>query len=517
MYDEENRNANIGNGWDPQESRGEEPSYLESRGEEPSYRESREEPSYQDDQARISGEAAYSAERDEAGAERSRIREAIPETGSRYGGSFRPDPVSPQPAGPSGPSGKKKKSAVIKRYAGVALAALMFGVIAGSVMAGMNLLAGRMQEKQEDAAVPQISTQAALSDDEIQRIARRVTGSVEGTDGKAVLLDVSGIVEDAMPSIVAIDSKVVYESVNPWFGRQTYEATGSGSGIIIGENDKELLVVTNNHVVEDTTELTVTFIDKTAVNATVKGTDSESDVAIISIPLDDISQETKDAIAVAMVGNYDDLEVGQGVVAIGNALGYGQSVTVGYISALDREVNTESGVKRNLLQTDAAINPGNSGGALLNMYGEVIGINVGKYTDTSVEGMGYAIPISEVEDVINALMARRSGEKVEEGKEGYLGIQGVTVDSSMQQQLGMPEGVYVYRILDGGAASKTDLREKDIITGFDGQTIRSMQELQDLLKYYKIGETVDLTVQSLDMGAYVERTVTVTLAAQANS
>jgi serine protease Do len=287
---------------------------------------------------------------------------------------------------------------------------------------------------------------------------------------------------------------------------------GSGSGIIVGQNEEELLVVTNNHVVENSNTLSVVFIDSVSVNAAIKGTDADFDLAVVAVPLKDIPAETLSKITVAKMGSSDDLKVGQGVIAIGNALGYGQSVTVGWVSALDREVTTEGSTTRNLLQTDAAINPGNSGGALLNMKGEVIGINAAKYSSTDVEGIGYAIPISKAEDIINSLMTkRRSGAPVEEGQEGYLGIQGLTVDDNMARQLGMPSGIFVSGIIEDGAASRTELREKDIITKFDDQTVRSMAALQELLKYYKAGETVNMTVQTVENGQYVERTIEITL------
>ena len=226
------------------------------------------------------------------------------------------------------------------------------------------------------------------------------------------------------------------------------------------------------------------------------------------MPLSSIPSETLDQIAVATLGNSDNIKVGQGVIAIGNALGYGQSVTVGYISALDRTVQTEDGASRNLMQTDAAINPGNSGGALLNMKGEVIGINSAKYSSTEVEGMGYAIPISKVQDIINTLSTK---DKVEENKQGYLGIQCKNIDAITSQQLDMPQGVFIYRIVEGGAASKSDLREKDIITKFDGRNITTYDDLSSMMRYYEGGSTVTITVQSLENGQYVERNVDITL------
>ena len=292
---------------------------------------------------------------------------------------------------------------------------------------------------------------------------------------------------------------------------QTYEVPSSGSGIIVGENDTELLIVTNNHVVEATTSLKVSFIDDEVVDASVKGTDADTDLAVISIPLDTIPDATREKIKIATLGDSDKLKVGQGVIAIGNALGYGQSVTVGYISAVNREVRVSENSTRVLLQTDAAINPGNSGGALVNMNGEVIGINAAKYSSTDVEGIGYAIPISSAQEIMGQLMTRKTGQLVEESKRGYLGIQGTTVGEEAAKTFDMPKGVYVYKLLEDGAAAQTDLREKDIITKVDGQSVHNMTELQELLAYYAAGDEVELTVQTQEDGKYVERKVVVTL------
>ena len=329
--------------------------------------------------------------------------------------------------------------------------------------------------------------------------------------------DVSQVVEEAMPAVVAVASTAVYQMPDfgfGWFfggGSQSYEVPSSGSGIIIGENDTELLIVTNNHVVQDTVSLKITFVDDAAVDAAVKGTDTDTDLAVISVPLDQIPQETKEKIAVARLGDSDGLKVGQGVIAIGNALGYGQSVTVGYVSALNREIKTSDGNARVLLQTDAAINPGNSGGALLNMKGEVIGINAAKYSSTEVEGIGYAIPVSGVQDILDELMNRKTRSEVAEEKRGYLGIQGTTVDEDAAAAFGMPKGVYVYQILKDGAAADSQLREKDIITKLDGMTVKSMQELQKFLKGYETGETIELLVQRQEDGQYKEIQIPVTL------
>ena len=287
----------------------------------------------------------------------------------------------------------------------------------------------------------------------------------------------------------------------------------SGSGIIVGQNDTELLVVTNNHVIEGATTLAVTFIDESSVEAAVKGTDSASDLAVIAVPLENISADTKSQIKAATLGDSDSLKMGQGVIAIGNALGLGQSVTVGHVSALNREV-TVDGVTKTVIQTDAAINPGNSGGALLNSKGEVIGINEAKYADEKVEGVGYAIPISHAKDIIDDLKTRTTKVEVGEEEQGYLGIQIQNIDASMAKLYGMPEGVYVYKITEDSAAANSELKEKDIITKFDGETVRNYADLTKLLTCYKEGTTVNLTVQRLENGEYVEKEIPITLNAR---
>ncbi len=405
------------------------------------------------------------------------------------------------PKEPEKKSGGKGK--MVATFAGIVVAAVLFGAVSGSVMFGVNTLGEYMKAKNLPKSDVQVSVETAGT---------QMPEEQPASAAPALQTDVSAIVEKAMPSVVAITNTVVMEQ-RTWFGgpNQRYEVPSSGSGIIIGQNDSQLLIVTNNHVVEDSTELLVTFIDDTTVNAVIKGTDSDSDLAVIAVPLSDIGAETTEKIKVAVMGDSDALKVGQGVIAIGNALGYGQSVTVGYVSALDREVKTDEKTTRNLLQTDAAINPGNSGGALVNMRGEVIGINAAKYSSTDVEGMGYAIPISKAQDIINELMNREIREEVDEQKQGYLGIQGMNIDDTAAAMYGMPKGIYVYKIVEGSAAAKSDLWEKDIITKFDGQTVRTMADLQNMLTYYEGNTTVELTVQSLANGEYTERIVEITL------
>ena len=442
----------------------------------------------------------------------------------QYGG----DPYGRRPQ-PEDMPPKKKKGGILKKAALITAGALLFGTVSGATMVGVNVAASRFMgnsaaasaeaEKKEEISKAQTESQGSGQDNG-QSSAQGNGGYQQGqrNNGKAVA-DVSDIVEQAMPTVVAITSTAVYQSNNygyGWFfrgGPQTYEVPSSGSGIIIGENDKELLIVTNNHVVEDSTSLKVAFIDSEVVDAAIKGTDAETDLAVIAVPLEQIKDDTKSKIKVARLGNSDELKVGQGVIAIGNALGYGQSVTVGYVSALNREVRVSNTSTRELLQTDAAINPGNSGGALLNMRGEVIGINAAKYSSTEVEGIGYAIPISKAEDIMNQLMNRKTMNPVEEAKRGYLGIQGTSVDEESAAAFGMPRGVYVYKILEEGAAAQSDLREKDIITKVDGQSVRNMTDLQELLACYEMGEQIDLTVQTQKDGEYQERTVTIALKA----
>ena len=401
-----------------------------------------------------------------------------------------------------------RKPSVAGKIAGITAAAVLFGTVAGGTMFGVNTAAEYLTGKNLKTAA---ETESSFQIGAVETQPDAAVNAGGSPVVRVVQNDVSAIVEQAMPSVVAINNTMLYQQ-QTWFGQsQTYEVPSSGSGIIVGQNDEEMLIVTNNHVVKDSKQLSVTFIDNSQVNAAIKGTDSESDLAVIAVQIKDIPAEAMGQIKVAAMGDSEALKVGQGVIAIGNALGYGQSVTVGYISALDREIKAENATIRNLLQTDAAINPGNSGGALLNMKGEVIGINAAKYSSTEVEGMGYAIPISKVQEIIGSLMNMKTRVTVAEKSQGYLGIQGQNIDESASAMYDMPRGVYVFKIVEGGAAADSGLREKDIITKFDGQTIRSMSELKDMLTYYQGGSTVTLTVQSLENGEYIERAVDVTL------
>ena len=402
----------------------------------------------------------------------------------------------------------RKKNSWARKAAGITAAAVLFGTVAGGVMTGVNYVGARLTGLADITATAPAETEGTTTAQVPETSAASNNGS---TTAVSTVTDVSSIAEKAMPSLVAINDTMTVEQ-NNFFGMpQTYQAQSSGSGIIVGQNDTELLIATNNHVVSGATDMKVTFTDSTQVAAAVKGTDSATDLAIIAVKLSDIPSDTMSKIKVATLGNSDNVKVGQQVIAIGNALGYGQSLTVGYISALDREITDENGIQHTYIQTDAAINPGNSGGALLDLNGNVIGINAAKNASTEVEGMGFAIPISKAQEILNNLMTKKTSEAVDESAQGYLGIQGTNIDANASKEYGMPVGIYVYKIVEGGAAANSDLKEKDIITKFDGQSVTNMEELKQMLTYYEGGSTVSLTVQSLVNGSYVEHEVQITL------
>ena len=322
--------------------------------------------------------------------------------------------------------------------------------------------------------------------------------------------DVATIAKNAMPSIVSITNMSVQEVQSFFGGTQQQESTSVGSGIIIGQTDSELLILTNNHVVEGNEKLTVSFVDNESVEANVKGTDSTKDLAVVAVKISDVKDSTMDEIAVATMGDSSKLEVGEQVVAIGNALGYGQSVTSGIVSATERTLDGYEG--GTLIQTDAAINPGNSGGALLNSNGEVIGINTAKVATDSVEGMGYAIPISDASDTIQNLMNQETKTKVSEAEQGYLGIQGVDVSDESAMMYNMPTGVYISDVVKNGGAQQAGLTKGSVITGLEGTTISDMNSLKEQLQYYRVGDKVKVTVQVPgNNGEYTEKTVEVTL------
>lgn len=409
---------------------------------------------------------------------------------------------------------KKKEHKKMPKAVAVTGLALMFGVVSSATFLTTNyvgtkvLKLGTTQKSTSTTSTSAVTSNASLTK----------TSSV-------VTSDVSSVVENVMPSIVSITNMSVQEVQNYFGGTSKQESESAGTGIIISQNDSELLVVTNNHVVAGSDTLTVTFADGNSVEANIKGTDSEYDVAVVAVPLDSISEDTKKAISVATLGDSTELKVGEPAIAIGNALGYGQSVTTGVISALNRSVSetdqttgetTESSVK--LIQTDAAINPGNSGGALVNASGEVIGINSSKLVGDSVEGVGYAIPISDVSDLIENLMNQETKTKVAEADQGAIGIKGMSVSTEYSQQLNMPEGVYVSEVTKGGGAEKAGMTRGCIITGINGTKVSSMDDLQEQLQYYAKGDEVELTIQvPQSNGEYQEQSVTVIFGAKQTS
>ncbi|WP_211133315.1 S1C family serine protease [Coprococcus comes] len=397
-------------------------------------------------------------------------------------------------AGPQqNPKAPKPKKGYAKKVALVVGAAVLFGAVGGVTMQGTSYLTGKLLGKNTKSTVGTTKT---------------VSNAKLTTSTSTVTSDVSDIVENTLPSIVSITNMSVQEVQNFFGGISQQESESAGSGIIISQNDSELLVVTNNHVVEGSDTLTVTFNDGNSVEAQIKGTDSARDLAVVAVPLDKISDDTMNAIKVATLGDSDSLKVGEPAIAIGNALGYGQSVTTGIVSATRRTID---GFDGEYIQTDAAINPGNSGGALLNANGEVIGINSAKINSSAVEGMGFAIPISDASDVIQNLMNKETRSKVSDEERGYLGIKGYDVSEEGAQMYNMPTGVYVKEVMSGGGAEKAGLTKGSIITGFEGSSISGMSSLQEQLQYYKAGEEVTLTVQIPDKnGEYTEKDIKVT-------
>ena len=411
----------------------------------------------------------------------------------------------------------------MKRVLGIIFSALLFGVIAGGSMVGINYLAqsngiyhimaegelsqsAEAETKEEKAAQPKDEQEKKSSASDLKE-EKTVVQSRAGS--------VSQVAKEAMPSVVAITNMMRYqENGFSIFGdiQRESEYPASGSGVIVGKNETELLIATNNHVIQDSNSLSVSFIDDSTVNAQVKGTDATVDLALVSVKLTDLSPETREQIKVIEIGSSDAMEVGDQVVAIGNALGYGQSVTTGIISAKDRDVETKDGTAEGLLQTDAAINPGNSGGALLNMQGELIGINVAKYSDTDVEGMGYSIPSSKAESILKSLSTLATREDVPKDQQGVLGVQVKNIDAQTAESFDMPKGVYIFKILEDTGANNSELQERDIVTKLDGQGIATTADLKSLLSKYRIGEEVTLTVMRQDgSGKYNEVQVHVTL------
>lgn len=388
---------------------------------------------------------------------------------------------------------------MLKKGAKLVAAAMAFGVLASVAFQGSNYMLDRSVGKESGG-----KTETAKVN-----LADPVSSRDESGVGQG--LDVSDIAANVMPSLVSITNIGVQEMQNLFGQTMAYESQSSGTGIIIGQTDTELLIVTNNHVVNSAQVLSVGFADETACEAKVKGTDRDRDLAVIAVKMEDISKETREKIRVIELGSSSELQVGEQVIAIGNALGYGQSVTTGIVSALNRQVTVDDSTNT-LIQTDAAINPGNSGGALLNRKGQLVGINSAKYSDTSVEGMGYAIPVDDVVGIIEGLMNRTiREEKVPEEKQGFLGITGQDVTLEVSEAYDMPRGIYITSVEEGSAAEKAGLKKGNIIAKFDGASVSSMGELKEQLFYYKEGEEVTFAVWAVENGQYEERTVNVVL------
>lgn len=462
-----------------------------------------------------------------------------PQAGNYAGGNI--PPKKPRKSGTSsgnGNNGFGKKAATA-----VALA-VIFGLVAGAVFQGVNIAADKYRGN--DSSNTQIEKTETLTGSEDSTDSSSTDSSVK--DIVAESGTVAGVAQATMSSIVAITSVSVQEIPSFFgYGTRQYQSAGSGSGIIVGENDSELLIATNNHVVSGATTLTVCFVGSdvvgaeeetqamasgdsvgsgsdgdvnvdNAVSAKIKGTDEENDLAVVAVEKSDIPDETMKEIKIAQLGSSDDLVVGEQVVAIGNALGYGQSVTSGWVSALNRSISTEDGETSGLIQTDAAINPGNSGGALLNMKGEVIGINAAKYADSQVEGMGYAIPISKAEPILEDLMNRETRDKVEDSsKVGYMGIKAADLTTEAIQMYNMPAGAFLTQVTEGGAADKAGIKKGDIIVKLDGQKVSGKDDLIDKLQYYESGETIEVVISRANSGEYKEQTVEVTLGSKPSS
>lgn len=407
----------------------------------------------------------------------------------------------------------KKPMSTAKKWGMTLAMAACFGLVAGGVFIGTTAVGTKVistTEKPEEVTIPATTTTtAAESSDTSDTV--KATGE----------MSVKDVASSAMPSLVAISTTTV-EEVETFFGTTSQEVPASGTGVIVGQNDDELLIATNNHVVSGATSLSVSFIDDETVEGQIKGTDADNDLAVVAVKLSDIKDETKSQIKIAVMGNSDDLEVGDQVVAIGNALGTGQSLTSGYVSAKDRTISSqdestgETITSEGLIQTDAAINPGNSGGALLNMNGELIGINEAKYSSTQVEGMGFAIPISKAEPILQNLMNLTTRYKVSDDEAAYIGINMADVSADVSQNYGIPTGVCIMSVVDGSPAADAGFKKGDVITTFDGRSISNAKGLKETLTYYAAGETVDVTVQRADNGEYKEVTLTLTLGSAAD-
>ena len=449
--------------------------------------------------------------------------------GSENNGLHTPEPSAPKRRKSSG-----RAARTAKKIGAITLSAVLFGGVAAGTFQGVNYLTGytaeqtaQAEESAQSASVGSGSAGSPAQNGSASAGSQTLQTATASDSGEMSVADVADYV---MPSIVSITNRSVQEVQNyfsmfGYYGMQpqAQETESVGSGIIIGQNDSELLIATNNHVVEGADTLTVSFIDNQAYEANLKGTDAENDLAVIAVPLTSISADTMAQIKPATLGSSDNLRVGEQVVAIGNALGYGQSLTTGIVSATNRTLTETSSDGRpvqssaSYIQTDAAINPGNSGGALVNMKGEVVGINSAKLASTEVEGMGYAIPVSRASSIISTLMNESTLTKVAENERGTLGITATTVPASVTEAYGIPTGVHVSEVTEGSGAQAAGLRRGDVITALDGRSVTDVSQLQELLQYYKAGQTVNLTVQSITDSAYAEKTVSLTLSGQADS
>ena len=430
---------------------------------------------------------------------------------------------------PSGPSGHRRNQNSFQKKAGATIAlAVIFGLVAAVVFQAANFAADRFLNTGKSSVqiktTDSVDLQETASDDSTAD--KVLSDSENGT--------VAAVAQASMPSVVAITTVSVQE-IPSFFGYSSrqYKSASTGSGIIVGDNDDELLIATNNHVVDGATTLSVCFIGddvanaetetvnagdngdlnvEDAVSAKIKGTDADNDLAVVAVKKSDIPEDTLNQIKIAQIGSSDDLAVGQQVVAIGNALGYGQSVTSGWISALNRTISTDDGTNSTgLIQTDAAINPGNSGGALLNMKGELIGINSAKYADSAVEGMGYAIPISKAKPTLEELMNRETREKVDSSKKGYLGVSLASLTTEAIEMYNMPTGAFVRNVEDDSPAQEAGICKGDIIVKFDGQKVSDGDDLLDKLQYYKSGEKIEAVIARATNGEYEENTIGLTL------
>lgn len=422
---------------------------------------------------------------------------------------------------------KKEGTGTGKKIALGICCGLLFGIFAGLGFEAVTTATDFVKEKTqvETSAAPKAeeSSETKIEETITQEAAENTIGTASLSENiqTTTVTDVTSVVKEVMPAVVSVNNKYV-ETTSFWGQQYSSEGNSTGSGIIVGQNDTELLLVTNYHVVESAEELTVQFVDGTQAQAQIKGSDADKDLAVIAVQLGDIDSSTKEEIAIAKLGNSDDLTVGEPVIAIGNALGYGQSVTTGVVSALNRAIAVDNAASQKtnyqkdsevntFIQTDAAINPGNSGGALLNMKGEVIGINSNKIGGSAVEGMGYAIPISDAKPIIEDLMTKQTKLKVDESSKGYLGITGIDVVAEYSEIYGMPQGVYISSVSEGTGAARAGLIKGDIITALNGEEVKSMDDLKNELSYYAAGTTVELTIMQGSPTGYQAKTVEVTL------